>query len=90
MEIPHVGDVNISDGYLDLFAVTKGVQPLRALSHHLFHTGESEAGIYHWRGREITLEADPSQDVWVDGEIGGKTPFTTNVIPQALEIVVPE
>ncbi|HJS19598.1 MAG TPA: diacylglycerol kinase family protein, partial [Anaerolineales bacterium] len=90
MEIPHVGDVNISDGYLDLFAVTKGVQPLRALSHHIFHTGESEAGVYHWRGREITLEADPPQDVWVDGEIGGKTPFTTSVIPQALEIVVPE
>ena len=90
MEIPHVGDVNISDGYLDLFAVTKGVQPLRALSHHLFHTGESEAGVYHWRGKEITLEADPPQDVWVDGEIGGKTPFTTSVIPQALEIVVPE
>jgi len=26
----------------------------------------------------------------MDGEIGGQTPFTTTVIPQALEIVVPE
>ena len=90
IELPQVGDVNISDGYLDLFAVSKGVLPLRALSHHLFRIGKSEAGVYHWRGKEITLEADPPQDVWVDGEIGGKTPFTTSVIPQALEIVVPE
>ena len=90
MELPHIGEVNVSDGYLDLYAVTKGVQPLRALSHHLFNVGESQAGIYHWRGREIKLEADPSQDIWIDGEIEGKTPFTTSVIPQALEIVVPE
>jgi diacylglycerol kinase (ATP) len=90
MELPHIGEVNVSDGYLDLYAVTKGVQPLRALSHHLFHHGESEAGIYHWRGREIKLEADTPQDIWIDGEIDGKTPFTTSVISQALEIVTPE
>lgn len=89
ISLPPVGDVSISDGYLDLYAVTKGVQPLRAVSHHLFHTGDSEAGIYHWRGKEITLEADPPQDVWIDGEIDGQTPFTVTAIPQALEIVVP-
>jgi diacylglycerol kinase family enzyme len=89
INLPPVGEVNISDGYLDLYAVTKGIQPLRAISHHIFHAGESQAGIYHWRGKEITLEADPPQDVWIDGEIDGKTPFTTRVLPQALEIVVP-
>lgn len=89
ISLPPVGDVSISDGYLDLYAVTKGIQPLRAVSHHLFHIGESQAGIYHWRGKEITLEADPPQDVWIDGEIDGQTPFTTTAIPQALEIVVP-
>jgi diacylglycerol kinase family enzyme len=90
ISLPQVGEVSISDGYLDLFAVTKGIQPLKAVTHHLFHYGESEAGVYHWRGKEITLEADPPQDVWIDGEIDGKTPFTTTAIPQALEIVVPE
>jgi diacylglycerol kinase family enzyme len=90
IDLPTVGDVNVSDGYLDLYAVTKGIQPLRALSHHLFHVGESQAGVYHWRGKEITLEADPPQDIWIDGEIDGQTPFTAIVIPQALEIVTPE
>jgi YegS/Rv2252/BmrU family lipid kinase len=89
IDLPPVGDVSVSDGYLDLYAVTKGIQPLRAISHHLFGSGESQAGVYHWRGKEITLEADPSQDVWIDGEIDGQTPFTTRVLPQALEIVVP-
>jgi diacylglycerol kinase (ATP) len=89
LSLPPVGDVSLSDGYLDLFAVTKGIQPVRAVSHHFFHIGESEAGIYHWRGKEITLEADPIQDVFIDGELDGKTPFTTTTVPQALEIVVP-
>jgi diacylglycerol kinase (ATP) len=89
ISLPTVGEVSISDGYLDLYAVTKGVKPLRAISHHLFHWGESPAGIYHWRGKEIMLEADEPQDVWIDGEIDGQTPFTTSVIPQALEIVIP-
>ena len=90
LEIPPVGDVSISDGYLDVYAVTKGIQPLRAISKHIFHQEGSDAGVYHWRGKEITLEADPIQDVWVDGEVGGKTPFTVTVMPQALEIVVPK
>jgi diacylglycerol kinase (ATP) len=90
ISLPPVGEVNISDGYLDLYAVTKGVQPLRAISHHLFHSGESQAGIYHWRGKEITLEADPPQDVFLDGESYGQTPFTVVAVPEALEIVVPE
>ena len=89
MEIPKVGDVSINDGYLDLYAVTKGVQPLRAVSKHIFHHKGSDAGVYHWRAKEITLEADPVQDVWIDGELDGKTPFKVKALPQALEIVVP-
>jgi len=90
IELPTVGDVNVSDGYLDVYAVTKGVQPLRAVSHHIFHHGESQAGVYHWRGREIMLQADPHQEVWIDGEIGGQTPFTVTAMPKALKIVVPK
>ena len=91
MEIPSVGDVDISDGYLDLYAVTKGVQPLRAISKIIYHheRSDEDAGVYHWRGKEITLEADPVQDVWIDGELGGQTPITVSAMHKALEIVVP-
>ena len=90
ISLPTVGDVDISDGYLDLYAVTKGLKPFRAASKHLFKHEGSDAGVYHWRGREISLEADSPQDVWVDGELGGKTPFTAIALPQALEIAVPD
>lgn len=90
IDLPKVGDVKISDGHLDLYAVTKGVKPLRAISHHIFHHGESRAGVYHWRGKEINLQTDPSQEVWIDGEIGGQTPFTAITMPKALKIVVPQ
>ena len=89
IEIPKVGNVSISDGFLDLYAVTKGVQPLRAISKLIFHHHGSDAGVYHWSGKEITLEVDPVQDVWIDGELGGETPFTVSAMPLALEIVVP-
>ena len=79
----------VSDGCVDFFAITQGVQPLKAITRYLFKQDASEAGIYHWRGKEITLEADPPQEVWLDGELGGMTPFTATVLPQALEIVVP-
>jgi len=89
IELPKVGDVDISDGYLDLYAITKGVKPLRALSQYIFNHEGSDAGVYQWRGKEITLESDPVQDVWIDGELGGQTPFTVTAMHQALEIVVP-
>ena len=51
--------------------------------------GESEAGIYAWQGREITLESDPPQSVWLDGEEYGPTPVTAKVMPATLEVIVP-
>ena len=70
--------------------VSAETRSVRSISKQLLHTGDSELKIHHWQGREITLQADPPQDVWIDGEIGGETPFNTSVIPKALEIVVPE
>lgn len=91
IELPTVGKVNISDGLLDLYAVAAETnQPLISLPKQILRTEDSRFKIYHWQGSEITLDAIPSQDVWIDGEIGGETPFVTSVIPQALEIVVPE
>ena len=91
LELPTVGNVNISDGLLDLYAISAEThQPLISLPKQLLRTEDSQFKIYHWQGSDISLEAIPPQDVWIDGEVGGETPFVTSVIPQALEIVVPE
>jgi YegS/Rv2252/BmrU family lipid kinase len=90
IEIPEVGDVSVSDGYLDLYAITKGLKPFRAISKYLLHReNDVNVGVYTWKGKQITIEAATEQDVWIDGELGTKTPFTVTAIPQALEIVVP-
>jgi diacylglycerol kinase family enzyme len=65
------------------------MKPVRAVSQHLFNQWGADTGVYHWRGKEIAIESDPPQDVWIDGELGGQTPFTVSAMPQALEIVVP-
>jgi diacylglycerol kinase (ATP) len=89
MDLPELVEVDITDGLLDVFLLTHGVRPIRAISHYVLDVGEFKAGIYRWQGREITLEADPPQDVWVDGEEFGPTPITAKVMPGALEVVVP-
>ncbi len=87
--LPGIADVDVSDGLLDFFVISKGVKPLRAVSHYVLKVGNSQAGVYRWQGREIMIEADPPQNVWIDGETYGQTPVTVQVIPQALQVVVP-
>jgi diacylglycerol kinase family enzyme len=41
------------------------------------------------RGREIRVVTDPVEPVQLDGEAGGETPFTVNVVPGAIRIMVP-
>jgi hypothetical protein len=62
---------------------------VHAVSQHLYKKQGSDTGFYHWCDKEITLEAELAQDVWIVSERGGQTPFTLTAIPQVLEIVVP-
>lgn len=87
--LPGMADVDPGDGLLDLYIITKKVRPVRAVSHYVLKVGNFQAGIYHQQGREIKLEADPPQSVWIDGEDYGQTPITVKVMPEALEVVVP-
>lgn len=48
-----------------------------------------ETFVGYARGREIRVETDPVEPVQLDGEPGGETPFTVNVVPGAIRIMVP-
>ena len=89
VSLPGLAEVDVSDGLLDFYMITRGIKPIRAISHYVMELGDSQAGIYCWQGREITLESDPVQSVWLDGEDYGPTPITARVMPAALEVVVP-
>ena len=87
--LPELPGVDLSDGLLDLYLITYEIKPIRHLSRYVLKMGSSQSGIYHWQGKEITIEADPPQNVWLDGEELGPTPITAKVMPKALEVVVP-
>lgn len=43
----------------------------------------------HYQGREIVVEADPPQTVSVDGEVIEPVTLTANVLPGAVNVIVP-
>ncbi len=87
--LPPIGNVSLTDGYLDIYAITKRIQPIRAISQYIFKSKNTVAGIYHWPCKEIVLETNPARDVYIDGELYGKTPFTATVLSQAHEVIIP-
>ena len=45
--------------------------------------------IEFWQGRAITIESDPPLPVQIDGEPIGETPVRFEIVPRALQILVP-
>ena len=89
VNVPTTQKIDVSDGLLDVFIVNNNISSLRALASFYADTGKAKAWVHHWQGREISVQPDPAQEIWIDGESHGPTPFTAAVVPQALEVVVP-
>jgi diacylglycerol kinase (ATP) len=82
-------DFSASDGVLDVFVVSRKPLSLMAAEARFFKLPTWDAGLYYWRGREITIEAQPEQAIWMDGEYQGSSPVTAQVVPGALPVVAP-
>jgi YegS/Rv2252/BmrU family lipid kinase len=86
--------ISPEDGLLDLIVVRADsfAQSLRAVWDLLrVAPGAPGEGSYigHARGREIRVVSESVQPVQLDGEPGGDTPFTTTVVPGAIQVLVP-
>jgi YegS/Rv2252/BmrU family lipid kinase len=88
-ELPTPLDISASDGLLDVLILNKNPQSVRAIASYVLDVGQSKLQVHHWQGEEITVQSDPAQTVWIDGEPHGQSPFTATVIPEAIEVVVP-
>jgi diacylglycerol kinase (ATP) len=79
--------VAIDDGVLDVVMLNAHgfFQSLGVLFEWV--TGSRSRRIRHARGRRITVEMDPCQPVQFDGESGGRTPFTAELLPGALKVL---
>lgn len=82
--------VDVSDGLLDVFIVNKDLSSIRSLASYLFDVGKKQVGVNHWQGKKITVEANPPQTTWIDGELFGPTPYAITAIHQGVPIIVPE
>lgn len=86
--------INPYDGLLDAVVVqADGMwDTVRAIWHvlrDLPSTHGSGTFIGYARGRVISVRCDTVQPVELDGEPGGSTPFTAEVVPGAITVVVP-
>ena len=86
------GDLSSSDdGLLEVFVLDQAnLKTLSAAAGRMLNLHTNTAKQFFWRGKEITIETDPDQPVWTDGEYQGRTPISMKVIPGGLPIAVAE
>ncbi len=81
--------VDVGDGLLDVIVI--GQRDLDSLLSVAGSIAKKEFGkpLPHWKVKEALIEADPPMAVTGDGEIWEPTPLTISVIPNAVQILVP-
>lgn len=84
IDLPFTKTIRPDDGLLDLVLIKKASLAVLAT---LLERENTDEFLRHWRGRKITVHPATAQDVWLDGEAGGKTPFTAIAVPRALRVV---
>jgi YegS/Rv2252/BmrU family lipid kinase len=80
----------IDDGLLDAFVLNQEArETLTAAVDRFLDRDTPAAKKYYRQCRQLTLDTDPDQPIWADGEYIGRTPVTIKVLPGALAVVVP-
>ena len=84
------GDITPDDGLVDVMIISKNHQAVGQLTHYVLRHTDKKTHAYHGQGKVVTVEADPPQTVWLDGEFYRNTPVTIKVCPGAVNIIVPD
>ena len=78
------------DGLLEIFLLdNKSLKTLISAGERMVHLDTKTANRFIKQGKEISIDTDPDQPVWTDGEYTGRTPISIQVVPGALKVVVP-
>ena len=83
-----LGMVQPDNGKVDVMIISMNRHALQEVGRYALRR-PSKTNAYHTQGQEVTLEADPPQTVWLDGEYYKETPITIKVHPSAINIIVP-
>ncbi len=82
--------IDVSDGLLDVVVIRQAdFDTLLSLAASVAGVENVPESLPHWQVRRVRIESDPVQDVQADGEMIGETPIEVEVVPQALQVVVP-
>ena len=80
----------VDDGLLDIFVLdAENLKTLSGAVDRMLHLHTKNAQDFMRQGKEITIDTDPDQPVWTDGEYTGRTPISLKVLPAALPVIVP-
>ena len=78
------------DGLLEVFVLsTKNLETLSAAADRALKLNTKASKKFIKQGKVISIDTDPDQPVWTDGEYTGRTPISMEVVPGALPVVVP-
>ena len=78
------------DGLLEVFALsTENIKTLAAAAERTLHLNTKTANEFIKQGKEVSIDTDPDQPVWTDGEYTGRTPISMHMVPGALPVLVP-
>lgn len=78
------------DGLLDVFILdVKNLRTLAGAAERMVHLDTKAASDFLKQGKVISIDTDPDQPVWTDGEYTGRTPISMKVLPGALQVLVP-
>lgn len=82
--------VSVTDGLLDVFVFKKAdLEVFLSIAASAMGSVDQFDNLQHFQVKTVSVEAEPAQSVQVDGEIVGETPFSVEVIPQGVPIIVP-
>ncbi len=85
------GISKIDDGLVDIFTLDgENLKSLAGAADRMLNINSKNARDWMRQGKEISIDTDPDQPVWTDGEYTGRTPISMQVIPGALAVIVPK
>ena len=78
------------DGLLEVFVLNnKNIKTLAAAAERVIHLNTQTAQSFIIQGKKISIDTDPDQPVWTDGEYTGRTPISMEIVPDGLQVIVP-
>ncbi|MGD8823278.1 MAG: diacylglycerol kinase family lipid kinase [Anaerolineales bacterium] len=89
----HWGEANPIDGVLDLFVVrTRTILDiLRFAWHAILGQQQRDPKVTYFKARDsVRIQADHALALQCDGDYCGRTPVEVDLIPQAVQIIVPQ